>query len=63
MVEQEPAALGLAQLLLLQRHNLPEITIDRPIEQQLNLVTLGEPTPAMKAVIKAARDVASSKLD
>ena len=63
VVEQEPGALGLAQLVLLQRHNLPEIAIDRPIVQQLNLVTLGEPTPAMKAVIKAARDVASSKLD
>src|SRR5262245_40708350 len=41
VVEQEPAALGLAQLLLLQRHNLPEIAIDQLIEQQLNLVTLG----------------------
>jgi phosphate transport system substrate-binding protein len=63
VVGQEPSALGLAQLGLLRQHNLPEITIDPPVAQVLVLVTLGEPTQAMKDVIKAARDVASAKLD
>jgi phosphate transport system substrate-binding protein len=63
IVAQEPSALGLAQLSLLRHHNLPEITIDPPIAQVLVLVTMGEPTQAMKDVIKAARDVASAKLD
>jgi phosphate transport system substrate-binding protein len=63
VVEQEPAALGLAQLGLLQRHNLPELVTDRAISQQLSLVTLGDPSPAMQAVIKASRAVASAKLD
>jgi phosphate transport system substrate-binding protein len=63
VVEQEPGALGLAQLGILRQHNLPEIMIDPPIAQVLNLVTLGEPTQAMKDVIKAAREVAKPKLD
>ena len=63
VVQQEPGALGLAQLGLLQKHNLPELAIDRNIAQYLNLVTLDEPTPAMQAVIKAARDVARAKID
>jgi phosphate transport system substrate-binding protein len=63
VVEQEPGALGLAQLGKLREHRLPELTINIPIEQQLNLVTLGEPTPVMRAVIDAARSVAIENLN
>ena len=55
IVEQEPNALGLAQLSLAKQKGLPEIVTERPVEQALSLITLGEPTPAMKAVIDAAR--------
>jgi phosphate transport system substrate-binding protein len=55
IVEQEPNALGIAQLSLARLKGLPEIVTEKPVEQSLSLVTYGEPTPAMKAVIDAAR--------
>jgi phosphate transport system substrate-binding protein len=55
IVEQEPGALGFAQLSLARQKNLPEVLTEKPVEQSLSLITLGEPTPAMKAVIDAAR--------
>ena len=58
VVEQERAAIGFAQLALARQRDLVELATDRPIEQVLYLVTLGEPTPAMLSVIKAARAVA-----
>ena len=33
---------------------------DQVIEQELSLVTLGEPTPAQQAVINAVRQVAAN---
>lgn len=62
IVEQEPNALGFAQLSLARRKGLPEIATDKPVEQVLSLITLGEPTPAMKAVIDAARQVAEKTM-
>ena len=35
-----------------------ELVTEHPIEQTLSLVTHGDPTPAMKAVIDAARRAA-----
>jgi phosphate transport system substrate-binding protein len=55
IVDQEPNALGIAQLSLARQKGLPEIVTERPVSQSLSLITLGEPTPAMKAVIDAAR--------
>jgi len=55
IVEQEPNSLGMAQLSLAKQKGLPEIVTDKPVEQTLSLITLGEPTPAMKSVIDAAR--------
>lgn len=55
VVEQEPTALGIAQLAALRSANLPELATNDVIEQQLNLVTVGEPTPDMMQVIEAAR--------
>ena len=60
VVAQEPGAIGLAQLALVRQQNLPELVTDHLVEQQLNLVTFGEPTPAMRAVIDAARSIATS---
>jgi phosphate transport system substrate-binding protein len=60
VVEQEPRALGIAQLGLTRGHQLPELMTNRVIEQELSLVTLGEPTPAQQAVIDAVRQVAAN---
>jgi ABC-type phosphate transport system substrate-binding protein len=57
VVEQEPNVLGIGQLSLAKQKGLPEIVTEKPVEQTLGLITLGEPTPAMKAVIDAARSV------
>jgi phosphate transport system substrate-binding protein len=63
VVEQEPGAIGIAQLSLLQKTKLPELASEKPIEQQLNLVSKDEPNAAMKAVIDAARKVAARNAD
>ena len=60
VVEQEPRALGVAQLGLTQEHKLPELATNQAIEQELSLVTLGEPSPAQQAVINAVRQVAAN---
>ena len=57
VVEQEPNAFGIAQLSLARQKGLPEIVTEKSVEQALSLITLGEPTPAMQAVIAAARAV------
>lgn len=61
VVEQEPTALGLAQIENLRQRGAVELTTDRSIEQELNMVTLGEPSPAALAVIEAVRRVMASK--
>jgi len=61
VVEQEPAALGLAQIENLRQHNVVELTTDRVIEQQLNLVTLGEPSPAALSVIEAVKMIVAKE--
>jgi phosphate transport system substrate-binding protein len=55
IVEQEPGALGFAQLTLVRQRDLKQLTVDKPIEQVLSFVTLGEPSPAAKSVIEATR--------
>jgi phosphate transport system substrate-binding protein len=60
VVQQEAAALGIAQLQLAQDHQLRDLASGAPVEQELNLVTLGEPTPAERAVIEAVRRTAAS---
>jgi phosphate transport system substrate-binding protein len=63
VVLQEPGALGLAQYGVILRAGAPELKLDDPVEQKLSLVTLGEPTPPMMSVIKAARQIASEVLE
>jgi hypothetical protein len=58
IVEQELGAVGFAQLALTKQRGLPELSTEAPIEQTLSFITYGDPTPAMKAVIDAARRVA-----
>ncbi|MEA2909043.1 MAG: phosphate transport system substrate-binding protein [Bradyrhizobium sp.] len=58
VVEQEAGALGISQLKRLRERNGVELVVDHPIEQILMLVSLGEPTAAMLAVIAAARSAA-----
>jgi ABC-type phosphate transport system substrate-binding protein len=62
VVEQEAGALGFAQLALLKQRELPELATDNPIEQVLSLVTVGDPTLAMQAVIDAARSIAEKQM-
>ncbi|CAN7470586.1 substrate-binding domain-containing protein [Bradyrhizobium sp. LjRoot220] len=62
VVEQEPGALGFAQAALAKQRGTPEIALDKPLEQTLILVTAGEPTPAIRAVIDATRSVAQERL-
>ena len=62
VVEQEPGAVGFAQLALTKQRGLPEIVTEAPIEQTLSFITQGDPTPAMNAVIDAARRVAEKAM-
>jgi phosphate transport system substrate-binding protein len=62
VVQQEPGAIGFGQATLVRQRNLPELTVDKPFEQLLALVTLGEPTPAMLSVIDAARAIAAKTM-
>jgi phosphate transport system substrate-binding protein len=62
VVEQEVGFIGFAQLTLVKQRGIPEIVLDKPLEQTLLLVTVGEPTPAMRAVIEATRSVAEERL-
>jgi ABC-type phosphate transport system substrate-binding protein len=62
VVEQEPNAMGFGQLLLLTQRGIPEVATERPIEQQLAFVTFGDPTPAMRAVIEAARQIVAKSM-
>ena len=63
VVEQLPEALGLSQLSLVMKSNTRDLKIDHPVEQHLDIVTLGDPTPEMRKVIDVARRVASTTVD
>jgi ABC-type phosphate transport system substrate-binding protein len=62
VVAQEPGALGLARLAEVRARKLPELVMDVEIEQQLNLVTLGNPSSAAWDVILAMQNVAAKEL-
>jgi phosphate transport system substrate-binding protein len=57
ITEQLPEALGLSQLSIVMNSNARELKTEYPVEQHLDLVTLVEPTPEMRKVIDAARDI------
>jgi phosphate transport system substrate-binding protein len=62
VVGQERGAIGFAQLALVQKMKSPELKTDKPFEQVLYLVTFGDPTPAMRSVIDAAKAIAARSL-
>jgi phosphate transport system substrate-binding protein len=63
IVEQEPGALGLAQLGVVLKGNVAELGTGGPIEQVLSLVTIGDPTPNMRKVINAILELAGDYHD
>jgi phosphate transport system substrate-binding protein len=63
VVEQVPEALGLSQLSLVIKFNTGELKTDHPVEQHLDLVTLGDPTPEMRKVIDAAHNIARTAFE
>jgi phosphate transport system substrate-binding protein len=63
IVEQLPEALGLSQLSIVTKSNTIELILDHPVEQHLNLVTLGDPTSEMRKVISASHNIASTTFD
>jgi phosphate transport system substrate-binding protein len=62
VVQQEPGAMGFAQLALVKERRLPELVTDTPIEQTLSFVTLGDPTPTLRDIIEATRGVAEKMM-
>ena len=62
VVEQEPGIIGFAQLTLARQRGLPELVTEQPVEQTLSFITYGDPTPAMRAVIDAARKVLANAM-
>jgi phosphate transport system substrate-binding protein len=62
VVEQERGSIGFAQLALVKQRGIPQLSTERPIEQVLSLVTLGDPTPAMQSVIDATRRIAEKMM-
>ncbi|MBX9844667.1 MAG: substrate-binding domain-containing protein [Xanthobacteraceae bacterium] len=62
VVEQERGAIGFAQLALVRQRGIQELATEAPLEQTLSLVTFGDPTPAMKSVIDAARKIAEKTM-
>jgi len=59
IVEQLPEALGVSQLSIVKNSRTVELQLERPVEQHLDLVTFGNPTPDMIRVIKVAHGIAS----
>lgn len=62
VVAQEPGALGITQQQLAHASGLLRLETDGTIEQTLNLVSLGPPSPRSMRVIEAARAVAAERL-
>jgi phosphate transport system substrate-binding protein len=63
IVEQMPEGLGLSQLTIVRAANVAELKLDGEVDQHLDFVTLGEPTPEMQKVIDAAREIASTAFE
>lgn len=61
VVSQERGALALTQNKLAKDLRLTELDVGAQVFQELSLVTLGPPSPAAQALIRAARDIAEKK--
>ena len=62
IVAQERAAIGITQLGLISGSRVRELATDHPIEQHLNLVTLGTPDVRQKVLIEALKTIAVAPL-
>lgn len=62
VIEQDPSSIGFGQLALIKSREIPELVTDEKIEQVLNFVTFGNPSPAMQAVIDAAKSIAEKNM-
>jgi hypothetical protein len=58
VVAQEPGAIGITHLAIVKSSSAMEMITDQRIEQVLNLVSLGDPSPAAMAIIEALRRMA-----
>jgi phosphate transport system substrate-binding protein len=58
VVAQEPGAIGITQLTMVNSSSAVEMITDQPIEQVLSLVSLDDPSPAAIAIIDAFRRMA-----
>ena len=58
VVAQEPGAIGITQAAIVKSSSAIELITDERIEQILNLVSLGDPSPGAKAAIEAFRRIA-----
>lgn len=63
IVEQLPNGLGLSQLSIVEKSETTELKLDTPIEQHLDLVTFGDPTPEMRRLIDCAHRIASTAFE
>ena len=61
VVEQEPEAVGLAQIENLKHRHVAELKTDIQFPQELNLVTLGPPSPATEPLIHAVRKIVAEE--
>ncbi len=61
IVAQEPAAIGVTQLGLVDGARVRELATDRVIEQQLNLVLLGVPNARQNALIEVLKSIAAER--
>lgn len=61
VVEQEEGAFGITQLGLATKSGTIILDTGPAVEQQLNFVTLGEPSPKARAVIETARSLATEQ--
>jgi phosphate transport system substrate-binding protein len=59
---QEHGALGMTQPSLALQAGLPRLDTDGTVEQVLNFVSLGVPTPRVQKIISATRSVAAERL-
>ena len=56
-IAEDRGALGIAEVAMVKRHGLPELNTETFVGQPLYLVSLDEPTNAMREVIAATRRV------
>ncbi len=62
VVAQEPGAIGITQPHLALQAGLHQLETDGPVEQVLNLISLGPPSTRARRVIETTRTIAAERL-